>query len=220
MGVPVLVLGESGQGKSTSLRNFSARDVGVFNVLGKPLPFRGNLKCCNNSNYADILHGLGDNNRNAYIIDDANYLMTLEEFARAKETGYTKFSEMAQHFQIMLDCIRGTSDDTIVYVLMHPEYDANGKMKPKTTGKMLNEKLCVEGLFTIVLIAQRKENEYIFTTQSDGFTPAKSPMGMFEQLEIPNDLAAVDKTIREYYGMKTITEINPATTTTKEKENA
>ena len=199
MGVPVLILGESGHGKTTSLRNFSENEIGVFNTLGKPLPFRGKLKTFDNANYADIIHTLEKNTLSTYAIDDANYLVSLEEFARIKENGYSKFAEMAQHFQIMLDVIRNTNPDTIVYVFMHPEWDANGRMKPKLTGKMLNEKLCVEGLFSIVLIAKRTDQGYIFETQTDGFTPAKSPLGMFESETIENDLKAVDTTIREYY---------------------
>ena len=155
-----------------------------------------------NANYADIMHTLEKNTLSTYAIDDANYLVSLEEFARIKENGYSKFAEMAQHFQVMLDVIRNTNPDTIVYVFMHPEWDANGRMKPKLTGKMLNEKLCVEGLFSIVLIAKRTDQGYIFETQTNGFTPAKSPLGMFEAETIENDLKAVDTTIREYYQLK------------------
>lgn len=201
MGVAVLVLGESGNGKSTSLRNFKPDEVGIFNVAAKPLPFRGKLPKIDRPSYSMIKAGLKANSCNCYIIDDANYLLSFENFQKAKETGYGKFIDMAQSFEQMLEAIMNTSDDTITYVLMHPEYDVNGRMKPKLVGKMLDEKLCVEGLFPIVLIAKRDDEGYWFVTKTDGNTPAKAPMGMFDEEKIPNDLKAVDDVIREYWGL-------------------
>jgi hypothetical protein len=111
---------------------------------------------------------------------------------------------MAVSFEKMLETIASTDEDTVVYVMMHPEYDVNGRMKPKLIGKMLDEKLCVEGLFPIVLIASRDDSGYHFITQSDGNTPAKSPMGLFNDIVIDNDLAVVDAAIRDYWEMKPI----------------
>lgn len=204
MGVPVLILGESGQGKSTSLRNFEPTSIGIFNVASKPLPFRGKYQKVDHATYDTINRGLHANKLRAYCIDDANYLLSFDNFNRASDKGYGKFVDMAVSFEKMLETIASTNEDTVVYVMMHPEYDVNGRMKPKLIGKMLDEKLCVEGLFPIVLIASRDDSGYHFITQSDGNTPAKSPMGLFNDIVIDNDLAVVDAAIRDYWEMKPI----------------
>ena len=205
MGVPVLILGASGSGKSASLRNFDPAEVGVFNVASKPLPFRKKLKLVNGNSYERIKEGLSKNKLKAYVIDDVQYLMSFEFFDHARETGYQKFTNLGKNFYDMMMNIRNcTSEDTIVYLLGHVEQVADGRQKMKTIGKMLDEKLTIEGLCTIVLWCKSElENKtvtYKFVTQTDGMTTAKSPMGMFEDLEIDNDLYLVDKTIREFYG--------------------
>lgn len=202
MGIGVLIIGDSGTGKSTSLRNFERGEIGILNVAGKPLPFRNNLARLDNARYNQIHQALMKDSLNAYVIDDAGYLLSFDNFRRAKENGYGKFVDMAQSFEQMLEAIAGTSADTIVYVMMHAERDADGRIKPKLIGKMLDEKLCVEGLFSIVLIARNIEGRYVFETQTDGLTPAKSPIGMFAEREIENDLKAVDTAIREYWNLK------------------
>ena len=201
MGVPVLILGASGSGKSASLRNFEPGEVGIFNVASKPLPFRKKMSYVNNNaTYDSIMTSLQKNTLNCYVIDDAQYLMAFEFFDRAKETGFAKFADLGNHFYSLLKFIRlWTRDDTIVYLLAHTDIEDSGYVKMKTLGKMLDEKLCVEGLFSIVLLAETDGKAHWFTTQSDGFTPAKSPMEMFA-LKIDNDLKAVDTAIREYYG--------------------
>ena len=201
MGVLVLILGHSGSGKSTSLRNFEQGEIGIFNIIGKPLPFRGNLPRLDNPTYTQINATLAKNNLNAYCIDDAGYTMQMENIERADEAGWGKYTDMQGKFAKMLKMAKNTNADTITYFLMHPDYDANGRMKPKTIGKLLDEKLCLEGMFPIVLIAERNDSGYCFVTQTDGSTPAKSPMGMFAEVRIDNDLKAVDTAIREYWGM-------------------
>lgn len=199
MGIPVLVLGESGSGKSTSLRNFDIEEVGIFNVAGKPLPFRKKLNKVNNASYGMILKVLNAPKLKKYVIDDSQYLMAFESFDHAKETGYGKFTNMALNFKNLIDfVIRKTSDDVIVYFLHHTERTDDGRLKAKTLGKMLDNQLTVEGLFSIVLLCQAEGSEHYFITNSDGSNPAKSPMEMFE-MRIPNDLKEVDKTIREYW---------------------
>nr|DAH16967.1 MAG TPA: AAA domain protein [Caudoviricetes sp.] len=142
-------------------------------------------------------------NRLSYVIDDAQYLMAFESFDKINLTGYAKFSEMAKNYEEMLRTIQeDTSPDTIVYVMQHIETDENGKVKAKTLGKMLDQQLTIEGLFSIVLLAKADERHHYFVTQSDGTNPCKSPMGMFDEVEIDNDLKMVDDTIREYYGLK------------------
>ena len=205
MGVSVLVLGHSGSGKSTSLRNFEEGEVGIFNVASKPLPFRKRLTKIDKAQYNQIHGSLAKNAMRAYVIDDANYLMAFQNFALAKQSGYGKFTDMAVNFERVLEAANATNDDTITYVFMHPDYDESGRMKPKSIGKMLDNQLTIEGMFPIVLLATNDENGYHFVTKSDGTNPVKAPMGMFDEALIDNDLKAVDNAIREYWGMKPLT---------------
>ena len=199
MGVPVLVMGFSGSGKSASLRNFEPDEIGIFNVASKPLPFRKQLPLVNKATYGVIQAGLKKNNLRCYVIDDSQYLMAFGLFDRAKEVGYTKFTDCAVNFRNLIDFIvNQTTDDTIVYMLHHIDRDDNGYIKAKTSGKMLDNQLTLEGLFSIVLLCETDGKEHWFITQSDGYSTAKSPMDMFPE-KIDNDLKLVDKTIREYY---------------------
>ena len=200
MGIPVLILGESGSGKSASLRNFEPEDVSIFNVAAKPLPFRKRLPIKATADYEAIKACIHQSSKKAFVIDDSQYLMCFQSFARAKETGFGKFTDFALNFynlvQFVIQC---TAPDVIVYFLHHTETDGNtGKVKAKTMGKMLDSQLTLEGLFSIVLMCVTDGKKHSFVTQSDGFTTAKSPMEMFPEL-IDNDLKLVDQTIREYY---------------------
>ncbi|MGN1090637.1 MAG: hypothetical protein ACI4Q6_09585 [Huintestinicola sp.] len=200
MGIPVLVLGESGSGKSCSLRNFEPGEVGVFNVAGKALPFRKKLPQINNAGYQIIMRSLSAPKLKTYVIDDSQYLLCFDMFNRAKEVGYNKFTDLALNFyNLIQQVIRGMPPDCIVYFLHHTE-TIDDKVKAKTIGKMLDEKLTVEGLFSIVLLCATDGTNHEFITQSDGHTTAKSPMDMFP-LKMDNDLKAVDATIRSYYEM-------------------
>lgn len=200
MGIPVLILGESGSGKSASMRNFEPEDVSVFNVAAKPMPFRKKLPTKATSDYSSIMACISKSNKKAFVIDDSQYLMCFESFARAKDTGYGKYTDFALHFYNLVQfIIRQTPPDVIVYFLHHTETDSNtGKVKAKTMGKMLDNQLTLEGLFSIVLMCTTDGKTHSFITQSDGYTTAKSPMEMFSDV-IDNDLKAVDQTIREYY---------------------
>lgn len=202
MGVPVLILGESGSGKSASLRNFAPEEVSIFNVAGKPLPFRKKLPMKSTSDYGEIQSLIHASQKKAFVIDDSQYLLCFEAFAKAKEAGYGKYTDMALHFYNLVQyVIRQTPPDVIVYFLHHTETDSNnGKTKAKTMGKMLDNQLTVEGLFSIVLMCYTDGKKHVFVTQSDGMTTCKSPMDMFP-LEIDNDLKLVDKSIRDYYNM-------------------
>lgn len=201
MGVSVLILGYSGSGKSTSLRNFESDEVAIYNVASKPLPFRKKLPMLNHAGYSHIHDGLMKNKRHAFVIDDANYLMAFQNFALAKQSGYGKFTDMAVNFERLLEAANHTDEDTIVYFMMHPDTDENGRIKPKTIGKMLDNQLTVEGMFPIVLMCDKDDSGYHFVTKSMGNDPVKTPMGMFGADRIDNDLKLVDSTIREYYGM-------------------
>ena len=200
MGVPVLILGASGSGKSASLRNFDTEEIGIYNVASKPLPFRKQMMLVNHVSYDRIMASLQANKLKCYAIDDSQYLMAFDLFDRVKEIGYQKFTDCAKKFYDLIQTvINKTSDDTIVYFLHHTERTDDGHIKAKTSGKMLDNQLTLEGLFSIVLLADTDGKEHNFITQSDGFTTAKSPMEMFAPV-IPNDLKAVDTAIREYYG--------------------
>ena len=201
MGIPILILGASGSGKSTSMRNFETNEIGIFNVASKPLPFRKKLPKVDNATYATIRKGLTEPKLKKYVIDDSQYLMAFESFDHAKETGYGKFTNMALNFRDLIDfVVRQTPPDVIVYFLHHTEVADDGRLKAKTLGKMLDNQLTVEGLFSIVLLCTVEGSEHYFITNSDGSNPAKSPMDMFE-LKIDNDLKMVDETIRAYYEM-------------------
>lgn len=200
MGIPVLLLGESGSGKSTSLRNFKPDEYLLLNVAGKPLPFRGKPKyAINKPDYLTLTKAISSSPAKVAVIDDSQYLMAFEFFDHAKETGYQKFTNLALNFKNLIDdVIKFAPENEIVYFLHHVETTNEGKVKAKTIGKMLDEKLTIEGLFSIVLMCKTDGQRHYFETQSDGQTTAKSPMGMFER-EIDNDLKFVDQTIREYW---------------------
>lgn len=199
MGIPVLIIGRSGSGKSSSMNNFKPDEIGIFNVAGKPLPFRTKLPKVDNATYNTIYQGLKEPKLKTYVIDDSQYLMAFESFDHAKETGYGKFTNMALNFKNLISyVIKNIPDDVIVYFLHHSETTEDGRIKAKTLGKMLDNQLTVEGLFSIVLLCDVEGTEHFFITNSDGSNPAKSPMEMFE-MKIPNDLKMVDTTIREYY---------------------
>lgn len=202
MGVPVLILGESGSGKSASMRNFKPGEIGIINVSGKPLPFRNNLKTVNTDNYEDVVKTIIAAKAKALVIDDAQYLMANEFMRTAKVTGYQKFTDLALNFWRLIQVvINNLPPDKIVYFLAHVERDANGNEKMKTIGKLLDEKITIEGLFTIVLKTVVQDRHYQFATQTNGQDTVKTPMGMFDDLLIENDLKMVDSTIREYYGI-------------------
>ncbi len=201
MGIPVLILGESGSGKSTSLRNFEPDEIGILNVASKPLPFRKKLHVLNGATYYAIKQKLARPVLKTYAIDDSQALMAFSMFAKAKEKGYDKFTEIAVDFYDLLRfVIDKTPEDCIVYFLHHTETTDTGKIKAKTVGKMLDNQLTVEGLFSIVLLCRTDGTRHWFETQSDGFSTAKSPMDMFPK-EIDNDLKAVDTAIRSYWGL-------------------
>ena len=216
MGIPVMILGESGSGKTYSIKEFDPKKVGIFLCEKNRLPFAKKFNVFKVKNteaeqngkkvifrQSQVIQGMMRQAKaKSLIIDDSQYIMANEYFDRANERGYDKFTDIGTHFRDLVHTVNNElGDDVIVYFLHHPEYDVNtGRSKAKTIGKMLDEKLTLEGCFDIVLRAQTDGKRHWFSTQSDGFDTVKSPEGMFEP-EIPNDLAMVDKTIREYYGM-------------------
>lgn len=203
MAIPVMLLGESGTGKSASLRNFSPDEIGIINVSGKPLPFRNSHKVLKSDNYNTIRKALIASRTPALVIDDAQYLMANEFMRRAEERGYDKFTEIARNFWSLVQetVVQQMPDNQIVYFLMHTETSDDGRIMAKTIGKMLREKITLEGLFTIVMRTNVSDGVYTFRTVNSGSDTVKTPMGMFDAAEIDNDLKAVDTAIREYYGI-------------------
>ena len=209
MGIGVLIIGKSGSGKSTSLRNFQKEDVGIVNVISKPLPFKNvnGLKTVDTDNYTDIKTVLEKSKAKSIVIDDAGYLITNHFMRKHANTGggnavYTLYNDIADSFWTLTEVVKALPADKIVYFIMHEDKNDFGDIKPKTIGKLIDDKVCLEGLFSIVLRAKKVDKNYYFFTQSTENDVAKSPIGMFDNLFIDNDLKNVDNIIREFYGIK------------------
>ena len=196
-----MIYGQSGTGKSTSLRNFTDDDVAVINVSGKPLPFRNKLTTYDTDSYTKISSALNKIERKSIVIDDATYLMVNEFMRTAKVTGYQKYTDMAVNFNSLVAQASQLANDKIVYFLGHSDLKDDGTEHFKTIGKMLDNYVTVEGKFTIVLKTVVQDGKYYFSTHNSGQDTVKSPLGMFEDNYVDNDLKAVDTIIREYYGI-------------------
>lgn len=217
-GMGVLLMGASGSGKSTSLRNLPAEETAIINITNKPMPFRNKdnkkIVCLKDFNadsydelYKQIIKAIQGTKKRIVVVDDSSYMMSFENFEKATNKGYDKFTSMAKNYYDLIKSAISCDGEKIVYIITHEEIDdVNQLYRPKTIGKMLSNQLVIEGLFSIVLRSVYKNGEYIFQTQNDGTSVCKSPMDMFEQKEMPNDLYEVDKLIREYYGFKPLNE--------------
>ena len=205
MAIPVLILGESGTGKSASMRNFKRDEVAVINVAGKPLPFKSDLPTYTTDSYPKIVRALSEMKAPSAVIDDAQYLLANEFMRRSGEMGYQKFTDIAKNYWSLIaeTVSKNLPANKIVYFLSHIDRDQDGHEKCKTIGKLLDEKITVEGLFTIVLKTHVEDGKYTFFTQNSGTDTVKSPIGMFAESQIDNDLKMVDDTIRAYYGIET-----------------
>lgn len=204
MNVPVLIIGKSGAGKSFSLANLPPDKTALINVLGKPLPFKGRFDQIVTDDYAKIMGAIKAAKREIIVIDDMGYLMT-NAFMRnhaAQGAGnaiFQLYNSIGDTFWNLIDMVRRLPDNKRVYMMMHEDVNEFGAVKPKTIGRMIDEKCCLEGMFTICLRCIISNGNHVFRTQSDGLDVAKSPLGMFDADEIPNDLAMVDRAICEYY---------------------
>ncbi len=201
MAILVMIYGQSGTGKSTSLRNFTNDEVAVINVSGKPLPFRSKLTTYDTDNYTKISRALGKIERKSIVIDDATYLMVNEFMRTAKVAGYQKYTDMAVNFNSLVAQASQLANDKIVYFLGHSDLKDDGTEHFKTIGKMLDNYVTVEGKFTIVLKTVVQDGKYYFSTHNSGQDTVKSPLGMFDSNYVDNDLKAVDAIIRDYYGI-------------------
>jgi hypothetical protein len=218
MATAVLVIGESGVGKSTSIRNLDPKETFIIKVIEKPLPFKntytkliqdlstkqytGNVKTTDNySNIKQIINYVNTKRLEIknIIIDDFQYVMSNEFMRRASERGFEKFTEIGQHSFEIIESIEACRDDLKVFILTHADSDESGKIRAKTIGKLFNDKVTLEGRFTIIFHASVMDGKYVFLTQNDGHHIAKSPMDMFDEKYIDNDLAMIASKIDEYF---------------------
>lgn len=224
MGMVVAVMGASGSGKTSSLRKYKPGEIFIYEVAGKSLPF----KSAGMKKYIMETHDYGkiestmksmSSKCKTFIIDDSQYLMAFESFDKAKQVGYEKFTTMAFNFQKLLRFVKDElPEDVIVFFLHHVSKDDDGFMHLKTLGKMLDNQLTIDGLFTIILYACKNQKHYVFeTSDPDGLTTAKTPIGMFEEQYIDNDLKMVENTIRDYYDIKLTTNDEKKEEMTNEK---
>ena len=202
--VPVLLIGQSGSGKSTSLRNFKGDEVAVVNVLGKPLPFKSDIKAGKCDDYATILKAIANTPKKTIVIDDANYLITNEFMNKSSVKGFDKYNEMGNNFFNLINGIKNIKGGKTVYLIMHEDTDENGYVKPKTIGKLLDDKVNIQGMFTICIRSMFDNGNYIFRLKTNGQDCVKTPFGMFENDTMENDLKAFDEVVREYYELDKI----------------
>lgn len=201
MGIAVMILGKSGAGKSTSLRNLDPQTYSVVEVNGKPLPFKTKKRTINTDVYANVSRVLQEAPCDIVVVDDSQYLMANEFMRRAREKGFEKFTEIGVNFWNLVNEVSKLPENKIVYFLHHLEVDEYGNSKEKTIGKLLDDKICIAGMFSIVILAEKRDKEFVFDTQNDGQSPAKTPIGMFQDRVIENDLVLVDRAIRSFYDL-------------------
>lgn len=216
MSIATLIIGESGTGKSTSLRNLDPAQTLLIQSVKKPLPFRsaawkpvvkgqgGNVYVSDNS--AHIVAAMDRTAASIIVIDDFQYILANEFMRRVTdhESGngaFAKYNEIARSAWDILMKASALPDEKRVYILSHTSTDESGKTKIKTIGKLLDEKIVLEGLVTIVLRTLKINDQYVFATKNSGSDTTKSPLGLFEEGHIENDLAAVDAAVCEYYGI-------------------
>jgi hypothetical protein len=199
--VPVLLIGKSGSGKSTSLRNFTKDEVAVVNVLGKPLPFKTDINAPKIDDYKIILEKIAKTDKKVIFIDDANYLIVKEFMDKRSVKGYEKFNEMGGNFYDLINGIKNIQGGKTVYLSMHEETDEFGDVQPKTIGKMLNDKINIQGMFTVCIRSMFDSGKYIFRLKTNGQDCVKTPFDMVDVDEMENDLKAFDKIVREYYNL-------------------
>lgn len=207
----IMVIGKSGRGKSTAIRNLPPESTYIINTIGKPLPFPSGVSYTKDKNMVierdavritQFMTKISAAKFAHLVLDDTQYIMASEFMLKALERGYDKFSLMARNMWNILILATCLSPGLKVYFLAHEE-DTGQERKMKTLGRLLDEKITPEGLSAIVLFSdttanEKNQREYFFSTQTDGVTNAKSPMGMFPP-RIPNDLKLVSDRIDEYY---------------------
>lgn len=218
MSISTVILGESGSGKTASIRNMNPAETLLIQVVKKPLPFRskgwsyfdpeknktGNIFVSDDWQAMSAI--MRRTKRKVVIIDDFQYVLANEFMRRSDERGYDKFTEIAKHAWELFNCANTLADDVRVYLLSHTQTNDQGDIKIKTIGKMLDEKITPEGLFTIVLRTIVTDKDYFLSTRNNGHDTVKSPIDLFDSERVPNDLAVIDAQITEYYNLTGATE--------------
>ena len=203
MAIGVLILGESGTGKTYSIHNFKPEEVKILSVAKPILPFRGKYDIVKTPDGESIIRELKKTTKKNIVIDDFQYILGVPMMKRVGEKGWDKFNEIQQPYADVLDTLSELPDDVIVFINSHVKYnDDTGRVQIKTIGKALDNYLTVEGLFMIVLGTSVVDGKYYFMTQNNGSNTLKSPEGMFPSVAIPNDLKYVEEKIRNYYYME------------------
>lgn len=199
----VFVLGDSGTGKSTSMRTLKASEVSVMSVTGKELPFKTDIEVNKQASYDTVTKWVNNVDKPIMVLDDANYLMSNFEFSTINEIGYSKFARNAQSMVRVFEAIISKESDQTFYIMAHTEQNEDGHLRFKTTGKMVSEKYNPAGITNIVIEAAYDDqtDDFVFRVKPDG-SGIKTPIGMFTTPTVPNDLKLVDETIKKYYGGK------------------
>ncbi len=217
MSISTVILGESGSGKSASMRNMDPANTLLIQVVKKPLPFRskgwsylsptnkgGNILV--SDDWIAISAMMRKTQRKVIIVDDFQYVLANEFMRRSEERGYDKFTDIAKHAWELFNVSNALADDVRVYLMSHTQTNDQGDIKLKTIGKMLDEKITPEGLFTIVMRTIVTDKDYFFSTRNNGHDTVKTPIGLFDSERVPNDLAAIDAQIKSYYELTGATE--------------
>ena len=209
MGLPVLVYGKSGSGKSRSMKFFEPDEILLINIEGKALPFGTKFKYMGKSDDIDTIFNdmLLKMPCKTAVIDDAGYLMThhfMNNHRNKKgNASFDMYDEIADMMYFLVQRIKKElPDDVIVYIMLHEDTNDMGETKLRTIGKLIDNKVCLEGMVTICIRCMSDNGKHFFKVQTDGFDITKTPEGMFEEAEIDNNLKTVDDTIRNFYGMK------------------
>lgn len=207
MAQKVLIMGESGTGKSTSMRNCDPAITAVVNPVGKPLPFKNHFETLDNVTDArEIIKYMKEKvkaGKKLIVVDDFQYILAIPYMNRIKETGWDKYNDFGANYFEIIDVCKDLPDDVVVAYMTHLETLDNGLTTVKLIGKLLREKITIEGLFTIVLRTGVHEAKYYFYTQNSGKDTVKSPLGMFQNYAIDNDLNYVYDKIKNYYELGT-----------------
>lgn len=199
----LLIMGESGTGKSTSMRNCSPETTAVVNPVGKPLPFKGHYEMLNSETESrkitKFMKEQAKAGKKLLVVDDFQYILSVPYMNRIKESGWDKWSDFGANYFEIIDVCKELPDDVVVAYMTHTETLDNGVTTIKLIGKMLRDKITIEGLFTTVLRTGVNEGKYYFYTQNSGRDTVKSPMGMFPAYAIDNDLNYVADKMRNFY---------------------
>lgn len=221
----VLLYGRSGSGKTCSARNFE--HLFIVNVNDKKLPFKklDTQIVWFSKDYEKIKAQMlkaSQNGYNSILLDDAGYLMTNDFMAKPSSlvgnAVFTYYDKLGKAYFDLIEFIKySLPSDVLVYVIMHEDLNDNGYSKLRTIGKQLDEKVCIEGLSTIALRSMKRDKRYVFCTNTDGLDITKSPMGMFDEMYIDNDLKIIDDKIRNFWGLKP-SYVKPVVTKEDKKE--